>query len=151
MRRITLDKLTLAFFAIAFALVNSGASGLLVSMMDARPAWSMCGQELCSCVPMEPGEGCPLCALGLMDTTSQACPGETPRRAPLKKTPKPGDAVTSIDGAVTAMSAALYIGVTLTGSPSVQPDFKASGRWGIDHRRTPRTDAIGPPPPPPRA
>ena len=72
MRRIPLDKLGVAFFAIAFALVNSGASTLIVSMMDARPEWSRCGMDLCSCVPVEPGEDCPLCALGLMDSPSDA-------------------------------------------------------------------------------
>lgn len=69
-----------ALFSLGLILVSSGWAPAISRMMSHRPVWSVCGQALCDCRPLEMPEDCPLCALGL--TGQSGCSGEEPRIDP---------------------------------------------------------------------
>lgn len=60
-------------FSAGFVLAGSGWGPALARMFDTRPSWSVCGQALCDCRPVDVPDDCPLCASG------EAMPGEPAR------------------------------------------------------------------------
>jgi len=83
----------MAFFVTGFVLAGSGWSLVLSAKMQSRPDWSVCGQDMCSCLPTTAIEPyCPLCLLDDDDdsigTGDSSCsdtdtqPTNTPKRVP---------------------------------------------------------------------
>lgn len=69
-----------ALFSLGLILVSSGWAPAISRMLSHRPVWSVCGQALCDCRPLEMPEDCPLCVLGL--TGQSGCSGDEPRIDP---------------------------------------------------------------------
>ena len=131
-------------FAIGFVLAGSGWSFVLSSMANDRPEWSVCGQDMCSCVmPTAETPDCPLCEAGQMD------PAGTDE--PVRRVPQNNKSVEALGGAGTNISIAFFVG-TMMGR------VDSSGFVGADrvvifatNDRAPRSRGIELPTPPPRA
>jgi len=141
-----------ALFAIGFALVSSGASGVLALALDARPAWSVCGQEMCACVPVAPEKepACALCVIGERTGGPSAC-AEGTRDEPVRRVPKPLDEMDAADHAVQALGSALYLSlvVGVPGGAFAIPD--RAGALALTRDPDPGSLCMGVPTPPPRA
>ena len=142
-----------AFFALGFALVSTGASGVLAVVLDDRPEWSVCGQEMCACAPAAfeaATPACPLCATGDKTDDPSACAKDT-REEPVRRVPKSRDEADAADQAVQAFGSALYLSlvVGLPGPAMTTPDRGGAAAPARD--RCPRSRTLGIPTPPPRA
>lgn len=74
-----LRTLVCGLFSLGLVLVSSGWGPALSRMLSHRPSWSVCGQALCDCRPIDvddAGDDCPLCAAGL------PMPGDGPDGSP---------------------------------------------------------------------
>lgn len=87
MRYNHLQFVAMAFFVAGFVLAGSGWSLVLSSKMQSRPDWSVCGQDMCSCLPTTAIE--PYCPLCIADenadsscSDSESTPTNTPKRMP---------------------------------------------------------------------
>ncbi len=87
MRHSHLQIVAMAFFVTGFVFAGSGWSLVLSAKMQSRPAWSVCGQDMCSCLPttaIEPD--CPLCIVDENADTgysdSPSTPTDNPKRMP---------------------------------------------------------------------
>ncbi len=99
-----------ALFSIGFVLAGSGWSFVLSSMMTARPDWSVCGQDMCSCVkPTIETPDCPLCEAGLMDQAETMHDSAQPT----KRVPKNNASVEALGGAGTNIAIAFFVGSML--------------------------------------
>lgn len=93
-------------FAIGFILAGSGWSFVLSSMDRDRPEWSVCGQDMCSCVmPMAGGPDCPLCEAGLMDPLDS--------EEPVRRVPKNNKSVEALGGAGSNIVVAFFVGMMM--------------------------------------
>ncbi len=76
------------FFIIAFICVNSGWGPIIAKWASGRPAWSLCGEDLCLCIaPTESEPDCPLCVSDLITETicisgNETKPEPYPKRVP---------------------------------------------------------------------
>lgn len=61
------------FLAALVLLASTGWGPALSRMLGSRPAWSVCGQAMCLCQPLEPV--CPLCPQGV---SLGSCLGDQP-------------------------------------------------------------------------
>ncbi len=91
MRHNHLQFVAMAFFVTGFVLAGSGWSLVLSSKIQTRPDWSVCGQDMCSCLPSTSIEPyCPLCLVNDSDDSDgSSCsntdtkPTNTPKRVPV--------------------------------------------------------------------
>ena len=96
MRHKHLQFVAMAFFVTGFVLAGSGWSLVLSSKMQSRPDWSVCGQDMCSCLPSTAIEPyCPLCLVDDDDGTvgESSCSDsdantDTQQNTPRKRVPK---------------------------------------------------------------
>ena len=110
MRRHRFHFLATALFAIGFVLAGSGWSFVLSSMMTVRPEWSVCGQDMCSCVqPTIEMPDCPLCEAELMDPAEMADGSSQPT----KRLPKNNASVEALGGAGTNIAIAFFVGTMM--------------------------------------
>jgi len=132
-----------AMFAIGFVLAGSGWSFVLSSMTNDRPEWSVCGQDMCSCLkPTAAEPDCPLCEAGLMDQ------GDSD--GPARRVPQNNESVEAMGGAGANVAIAFFVG-TMMGRAD------HSGFIGADqvvilatNDRAPRSRGIELATPPPR-
>ncbi len=98
-------------FAIGFLLAGSGWSFVLSSMANDRPEWSVCGQDMCSCVmPTADAPDCPLCEAGLMNPEDMADDSGNP----VRRMPQKNKSVDAMGGAGANVAIAFFVG-TMTG------------------------------------
>lgn len=75
-------------FITGFLCVNSGWGPVIAIWASGRPAWSLCGEDLCLCVePTENEPDCPLCvtayiADSICTSTNEPKPQPKPKRVP---------------------------------------------------------------------
>jgi len=67
-------------FSAGFVLVGSGWGPALAQMVHSGPIWSVCGQALCECQPVDMPADCPLCMVGeaALDEAVRVCAGDEP-------------------------------------------------------------------------
>jgi hypothetical protein len=153
MRVPTVQCVATAVFALGFVLTGSGLSHVLRIVLDDRPSWSVCGEDMCSCLPTAMPEDCPLCALGgvgVMGFGERVCSGEGDREAPVKRVPKHDETVKAIDGAVSASASMLYLSMFVWRGRGLDVGSDGLGRWALVETDDPGSRAIGVPTPPPR-
>ncbi|MGV6814463.1 MAG: hypothetical protein ACWA5W_05550 [Phycisphaerales bacterium] len=92
MRKPSLYLAMMSFFVLGFVLASSGWSLVLGDLFKHKAEWSVCGQDMCSCLPsaidpadeMEPD--CPLCLLAdeqsVTNTHAPSAPTDSRRRLP---------------------------------------------------------------------
>lgn len=87
-----LQLAAMAIFVAGFVLAGSGWSLVLTGKMQNKADWSICGQDLCSCLPTTATEPfCPLCIVGDDGKIESACSGsestptDSPKRVPQNK------------------------------------------------------------------
>jgi len=93
MRNNPLQFYSMAIFVMGFILASSGWSLVLADGFKSKADWSVCGQDMCSCLPTNAAEPyCPLCVVedsesanGSTCSDSPAAPSDTPRRVPNTK------------------------------------------------------------------
>ena len=153
MRVPSVQFVAVAVFSLGFVLTSSGLSGVVRALLDDRPAWSVCGEGMCSCVPTDGGLDCPLCALGgagLMDlgscTADEACETEPP----VRRVPKTDETMRAVDGAVSSSASMLFLTLVVWRGRGGVLVPGAGGRWVVARVRDPGTRGIGVPTPPPR-
>jgi len=151
MRLPTVQFVATAVFALGFVLTSSGLSHVLRIVLDDRPEWSVCGEDMCSCLPTEMPEDCPLCALGLMDPGGdRVCSGERDGEKPVKRVPKTDETVQAIDGAVSASASMLYLSMCVWRERGPDGGSDGLGCWALVETDDPGSRSIGVPTPPPR-
>lgn len=134
------------FFACGFVLAGSGWSFVLSSLMNDRPSWSVCGQDMCSCVKPTvetAGEAdCVLCELGLMDSS---------KSEPVRRVPKNNKSVEALGGAGSNIAIAFFVG-TMMGRVDTLSFVDADRAVIVAvNDRVPRSCSVEFPTPPPRA
>jgi hypothetical protein len=143
-----------AIFALGFVLAGSGWSFVLSTMMNQRPSWSVCGQELCSCLmPIDNEPVCPLCEVGLMDPSEMDsdCEPEGESNAPLRRVPKNNASINALTGAGTNAAIAFFVG-TMMGRMGVEIDVnQTQSLIAVSNDRVPWSRGLELPTPPPRA
>ena len=78
----------MTLFILGFLCVNSGWGPVIAIWASGRPAWSLCGEDLCLCVePTENEPTCPLCVAEFIQDTSCTSalttkPQPKPKRVP---------------------------------------------------------------------
>lgn len=139
----------MTLFVLGFVLSSSGWGPILAFGMQDRPSYSVCGQEMCSCLPVTPLEpACPLCvtkeddAAGCSDKPE---PTQNPIRLP--RTEK----FDAISDAAQAGCSCVFL--TLVLGCRVKRDwlFAPAARISIDQDRIPPDPLADSPTPPPRA
>ncbi|MFK7758864.1 MAG: hypothetical protein AB8C13_02830 [Phycisphaerales bacterium] len=159
MRNDRLHLIAAGFFACAFVLAGSGWSSVLSSLIDQRPSWSLCGQDMCSCSkPTAAQPACPLCEAGLMDPADMLTDqmisedGCTPRSiAPVQRVPKNRVQLNAVTDAGSTACVAMFIGMMLKGQRSdLILDINNTSMM-IVNDRLPAFGALDSPTPPPRA
>ncbi|MFK7882738.1 MAG: hypothetical protein AB8F26_00965 [Phycisphaerales bacterium] len=60
-----IEFLAVWLFCAGFVLVGSNWGPALSRMLDAGPSWSVCGQAMCDCRPVDSPDDCPLCLAGI--------------------------------------------------------------------------------------
>ena len=86
MRSSRLHLAAMSLFIVGFVLSGSGWAGLLERGLDQRPSWSLCGQQMCSCLPTPENEPlCPLCLDETTDKQDPCQPGDTKAPPPMPK------------------------------------------------------------------
>lgn len=151
MRHTHLQFVAMSIFVTGFVLAGSGWSLVLAGKMQHKAAWSVCGQDMCSCLPsaddIEPY--CPLCLLD--DSTESSCsdtqpiPTDTPRRVPNTKRFEAASAASQ------AGCASIFLSF-IFGSPAETKQLRqASSAYIINNDDVPSAPADDPTTPPPRA
>ncbi len=143
----------MTIFVMGFLLASSGWSLVLSNSMLTRADWSVCGQEMCSCLPttkMEPD--CPLCLLkeeNGVTSNADSCQSTSPTDAP-KRLPKEGQ-FESVRFAAQTGCASLFITLVLGFNPSNSIVDIPSGKHLIVQDHLPLDPIADHPTPPPRA
>ena len=145
-----LRTLACALFSLGLILVSSGWAPALSRMMSHRPVWSVCGQSLCDCRPVEMPADCPLCALGLTGESqcSDTEPRVDPGRVALRRSG--GELVMMhLGSAAESLLAGLFLlGLGVMPEPAA---LNAGVRPTLSGWTLPSTGSIDIPTPPPRA
>lgn len=132
---------------IGFVGASSGWTWMLGRWGNDRPAWSVCGQDMCACAPttvIEPD--CPLCEIretGAEEAGSHSGASGPERGAPILRTLSDAD-----DAACSMMAAIFVFGV---GGPGrmMLPEARSPG-WMTEQTGPLMGLSIGVPTPPPR-
>lgn len=134
-------------FSIGFVGASSGWTWMLARLGDDRPSWSVCGQDMCACVPTTPtAPECPLCELGLSGgagCSSQASVSGTPNRAPILRT------MSDADDAACSMMVAVFVVIAAQQKHALNAVSEPS-RWSIAQSDRIASAFIWVPTPPPR-
>lgn len=148
--RLHLAAMTL--FALGFVLSTSGWTPVIVLGLQHRPDYSVCAQDMCSCLPTTSttAPDCPLCPTATDPDPTAACtdqptPTDAPRRLPNTQR---FDTITDAAHAGTAMLfLTLVIGFN---RPPIIADASLA-RHAIRQDRAPPRPPADTPLPPPRA
>ncbi len=136
-------------FVVGFVGAGSGWAPLIVRKIQGRPAWSLCGQEMCSCLPIktivETEPDCPLCVSTPEKPPLHASLADNPKRLP--RTEK----FQAIADASQAGCAGLFLSLILGWRPPESGIASARGRIAIDQDALPGVPTRDLPTPPPRA
>ena len=158
MRSARIQLIATTIFALGFILAGSGWSAVLTSMLDGRPSWSVCGQEMCSCVkPSEFTPICPLCdgavdqttLLGSCDIASITEPEQSSQ--PTRRVPKNNDSMNALGSAGTSAAIALFVGTLISQSNASHDLNTQRDQIAATNIQTPRSRGLDLPTPPPRA
>jgi hypothetical protein len=119
-------------------------------MLSSRPSWSVCGQSLCRCVPLDLQPTCPLCVLG--ESGGEGCRGGEPRIDPARIAlvhTRAELVMLRLDVA----SESLLMGLFLCGRPASDDDAArlARARMTLHAWAMPACGPLDAPTPPPRA
>lgn len=130
-------------FVIGFVAAGSGWMPLLSSTQRNRPSWSICGQQMCSCLPTVQSEPlCPLCET--TDPQSDHNKTDNPKRLP--KDSELDDArFASQSGCAAIFLGFLFGSRVFNALISMDPI-----RYTIDQSTQPRGPTFDIPTPPPR-
>lgn len=146
-----------AIFALGFVLAGSGWSFVLSSVMNNRPSWSVCGQEMCSCVkPTAEQLACPLCdgsagQTALIGSCTTDLAESEPEQSPTRRVPKNNKSVEALGGAGTNIAVAFFVG-TMMGRVETTGFADADRVVHVaTNDRAPRSRGLALPTPPPRA
>lgn len=133
-------------FALGFVLAGSGWSFVLSTIDRDRPAWSVCGQAMCSCLMPTPEEpACPLCVSGDMHS------GSGSDTAPVRRVPKNNETIDAMGGAGTSAAIAFFVGTMMGQSGSVEFADTGCSLVAAENDRVPWSRGLELPTPPPRA
>lgn len=151
----------MVFFVTGFIFAGSGWSIVLAGKMQDKPEWSVCGQDLCLCLPPaatpsptnKPDEPkCVLCvddappaALDMLNNDSTPTPNDPPKRVPKN------DRFQAASMASQAGCVSIFLSFVF-GTP--RPNRSASTDslvYNIDNDELPADPARDLPTPPPRA
>lgn len=148
MRLPSLQFVATAVFALGFVLVSSGATSFVRVLMNDRPSWSVCGEDMCSCTPVDAVEPfCPLCEI--KDGSVSGCPGESDGE-PVRRVPKSDSQIDAMGSAASIMGSALFVTLVLgTREKDTMRDL-GSDRWSVAVCEAPDSRSVGVPTPPPR-
>lgn len=139
----------MTIFVIGFVLSSSGWGLMIAYGFQGRPSYSVCGQDMCSCLPTTPAEpSCPLCTLDEESNSSCSSTGEpSPNRKRLPKT----DRFDSISTAAQYSSASMFL--SLVFGIRGQSDWSHTPIAKIDmiQDRIPHDPLSDLPTPPPRS
>lgn len=135
---------------MGLALVSSGWGPAVSRMLSSRPSWSVCGQSLCRCVPLDLQPTCPLCVLG--ESGGEGCRGSEPRIDPARIAlvhTRAELVMLRLDVA----SESLLMGLFLCGRPASDDDAArlARARMTLHAWAMPACGPLDAPTPPPRA
>lgn len=142
-----LHFVAMLIFVVGFVAAGSGWMPLLNSTQRNRPSWSICGQEMCSCLPTEITQPlCPLCETTELqsdhdDTTVKT---DNPKRLP--KDSHLDDA----RFASQAGCASLFLGFLFGARMQCAAVSQVSIRYAIDQSTQPCGPPHEIPTPPPR-
>jgi hypothetical protein len=146
-----------AIFALGFVLAGSGWSFVLSTMMNQRPSWSVCGQEMCSCLkPIDDEPACPLCEAGLMDLSEMTsdiasdCSSDESSQTPVKRVPKNNKSVEALGGAGSNVAIAFFVGTMIARSNADLGLDAQRVQIAITNDRVPWSRGVELPTPPPR-
>ncbi len=118
---------------------------MLGRWLDDRPEWSVCGLEMCSCVPtVESEPACPLCEAGDDGLGGEQEPGAPVRRAPIMQT------MDSVGYASSSMLISAFILISIGQGHGFDAHWDFDGWVVSDAWRLERGPTIGVPTPPPR-
>lgn len=153
MRNDRLNLIAAGFFACAFVLAGSGWSVVLHTLMNQRPEWSVCGQDMCSCVmPTQELPSCPLCDAGLMDPADMLADANEPGKGtPVRRVPKNNDTLDALNLAGSSAAIAMFVGTMLTSNQHSFADADTRISMMVGNDRVPRSRSLDCPLTPPRA
>lgn len=151
-----LQYAAMLFFVTGFVLAGSGWSLVISAKMQSRPDWSVCGQNMCSCLPSASIEPyCLLCVLddndNLDDSDDTSCastdssPTDTPKRVPKN------DRFEVVSTASQAGCASIFLSFVFGTRQSNAISHSASASHTITQDNVPVDPAYDIPTPPPRA
>lgn len=137
-------------FVMGFVLTSSGWAPLIMLGMQHRASYSVCGQDMCACLPTDAAEpDCPLCLVSDDGTkspcASESAPTDNPRRVP--NTERFEAIADATQAGCTSVFLVLIVGlhrVTTSTAPT-------RALYVIDQDRVPINPAQDIPAPPPRA
>lgn len=145
----------MTIFTIGFVLSTSGWGSLVALGIQSRPSWSLCGQEMCSCLPtIQAQPDCPLCIAdpsdGTADNAASTCsntdePTPTPKRLPRT------ERFDSISTAAANSGAMMFISFVFAARVSTDWSLAPIATIGINQDRAPCDPPSDLPTPPPRA
>lgn len=153
MGQVRLQLAAMAFFVAGFVLAGSGWSLVISSYMQSRADWSVCGQDMCSCLPSTGEE--PYCALCLVEDIDNVCetscestdssPTDSPKRIPKS------DRLEAVSAASQSGCAAIFLSFVFGSNQfSIEP-YAVSTTHLISQDDVPLDPDDDLPTPPPRA
>ncbi len=149
MKSTRLHFAAMTIFTIGFVLSTSGWGMLIAYGMQGRPSYSVCGQDMCLCLPTTVAEPvCPLCVAG--DNDDPACSTKD-EPAPTRKRLPRTDHFDSISTAAASSGAMMFISFVFAARTSTDWSLAPIATLGINQDRAPRDPPSDLPTPPPRA
>lgn len=144
-------------FCAGFVLAGSGWGPALSRLLSRGPAWSVCGQALCDCRPIEAEpsqmpDDCPLCLAGIAMPEGSTCstnPDKIDATRLLIRRTKSASAMTRLDSAAQAFQ----VGCFLVGLPRHTDcdGARAATALALDRWSLPTSRSGDVPTPPPRS
>ncbi|MFG0300565.1 MAG: hypothetical protein ACF8K1_13285 [Phycisphaerales bacterium JB047] len=139
----------MALFVLGFVLSSSGWAPILSMGLHDRPSYSVCGQEMCSCLPTTPTEPeCPLCITKEDNTTG--CSSETESTPNPKRLPRT-DEFDAISDATQAGCSCVFLTLVLGYRVNRDWSQESAARISFDQDRIPPDPLRDAPTPPPRS
>ena len=136
-------------FITGFLCVNSGWGPVIAIWASGRPAWSLCGEDLCLCVePTENEPDCPLCVSDLITETSCTSTNEPKPQPKPKRVPRnPHEDALTKAGELGSMSVFIAFAYGLPARPCDSIDTTATRFVEPDARLALNQPDIPTPPP----
>lgn len=140
----------MTIFVIGFVLSTSGWSMVIAYGLQGRPSYSVCGQEMCSCLPTTPAEPhCPLCVAD--DDDNASGPANTEDTTPTRKRLPKTDRFDSISNAVGNSGACVFLSFVFAERTKNNWSLAPIATISMMQDRAPRDPPNDLPTPPPRA